>query len=221
MDRQSQHRTLRATTTKVLADDDDEDDDDDDDDYYYYYDDEDDDSNEAVVWKDTKTEFLFSLSTASRKHIVQCLDDTYSLNNVDQGRDHHRVGAPSFGTGTAASRTLPTSLARSTRYCPTCPFGACPSSRLTSPSVPKAGYYVAFQDGRFSNCPNSLDRELENLEHPPLSVAFGLMWVRWFVVRHDGSWNCRGRIPPKRWDTLAARNFRDDLVLVSLGPSGE
>lgn len=176
----------------------------------------------AVVWKDIGMEFQFSLSAASMKHVDQCMHDITSMNKLIRGVATNGRGTVFlYGNGGVAyTPNIPRPLHQKLSQLRS-------NSRMSSrPSYVALGskdrYFVAFHDGTFScKGPKSLDRELKKLAQPPLSVAFGPTWDAWFVVVHDGSWKFQGRIPQELSDKLASRNDRGDLVLVTLGPSGE
>ena len=98
------------------------------------------------------------------------------------------------------------------------------SSTSARPSYVAIGtrdrFYASFLDNSFEwKGPKSLGLLLKKVREPPRSVAFGGIYDSYFVVHHDGSWECSNRGIPEGLDQNL--NKVDDLMCVTLGPKGE
>lgn len=168
------------------------------------------------------SEFQFSLPAEAMKHVDQCLADIRKMGRLVKGVATNGKGTVFlYGHGGVA-------------YTPHIPRGLHhklaqlrQSKTKSRPDYVSLGtrdrFFVAFQDTSFAyKGPKGLDRELKKSQKPPRSVAFGASYDTYFVVFHDGSWAFQGRdIPEELSEKLAVRRDKDDLVAVSLGPTGE
>ena len=167
-------------------------------------------------------EFQFSLPPQPMKHVDQCLREINAMGKIVRSVATNGKGTVFlYGNGGVAyTPNIPRPLYHK--------LSQLRSSSLTHrPSYVALGtrdrYFCAFHDGSFTfKGPKGLDRDLKKIRKPPLSVAFGSSFDTYFLVFHDGSWKYQGRgIPVELEDKLIARQERDDLVCVNLGPQGE
>jgi hypothetical protein len=81
-------------------------------------------------------------------------------------------------------------------------------------------FYASFLNRTFDwRGPKSLGVVLKKAVAPPRSVAFGANYEAYFVVHHDGSWECSTKGLPKEMD--AKLSEVDNLMCVTMGPRGE
>lgn len=81
-------------------------------------------------------------------------------------------------------------------------------------------FYASFHNQTFEwKGPKSLGILLKKVRKPPRSVAFGGNYDCYFVVHHDGSWECSNKGIPEALDENL--NMVENLMCVTLGPKGE
>jgi hypothetical protein len=179
---------------------------------------------------------LPSFTASTMRHVDQCLADINAMGKFIRGVATNGRGTVFlYGNGGCGyTPHIPRTLYQKLSHLRANPSHARPSYVSLGT---KERYFVCFLDGTYAyRGPKALERELKQAQvteskgkangrasgfRPPLSISFGSTFNTFFIVLNDGSWKFQGRIPAGLKEKLEERQFRGDLVTVSLGADGE
>ena len=166
----------------------------------------------------TGLEFDFSLNEDVSIQTDQCLRDIAKMDkHVTCATTNGRGCVFLYGNGGVAyTPNIPKALYQKLKSLKS-------NAKASRPTYISIGtrdrYYVSFLNNTFDwKGPKSLGNLLKKERESPRSVAFGGSYDSYFVVHHDGSWECSYKVPHELDHKL---NVVDNLMCVTMGPKGE